>query len=165
MYLQSARWSVRGAIVASVMLGGCATIPPNAGAARESNVDAAAAAMQRYGRALRGAPADSVAAFFAPDGALVLPGMAPLTGPVEVRAFLGPLAKAVTVDSVVLTPTRAVTEGERVALWGKYRQVVSPRGAARQAFAGEYVALWQRTTSGRWEIERLVMVPGPAAAL
>lgn len=117
------------------------------------------AAMRDYAVRLRGSPADSVAAMYAADGELVLPGMGPLHGRASIRDFLAPLAAAVEVAQVDVATDSLTTRGATARQWGTYVQRAGERGKPPQTFRGHYDATWRREGDGRWRLVRLVMQP------
>lgn len=146
--------------VLSLALAACATraVPPE----RSADRAAVERAMQEYGAALRGASADSVAAWYTSDGELLEPGMAPLRGRKAIRDFLAPLASAVEVESIALSTDLVDVHGDAAEQWGTYRQVAGERGKAKQTYTGRYAARWRHEPDGPWRLERLMMQPGPA---
>ena len=119
------------------------------------------AAMQSYASALRSAPAATIAGYYAPDGELLLPGMAPLHGPAAIRAFLAPMIVGVEVESVGITTELLDVHGGTADQWGTYRQTAGERGKPKQHLRGRYAALWRHEKDGHWRLVRLMMQPLP----
>src|SRR5262249_58163596 len=112
-----------------------------------------AAATQHYATLLKGAPADSVAAMYAPTGALVLPGREPLRGRDAIKDFLAPLAGATSVPSVEMLIDSLSVNGAVATSAGTYRQIAGPKGAAPdqlREYRGRYHARWEREPDGAW---------------
>ena len=121
-----------------------------------------AAATRHYALLLQGAPADSVAAMYVPNGALVLPGREPLRGRVAIRDFLAPLAGATSVPTVEMVIDSLSANGSIAATAGTYRQIAGRRGGAPDQFReyrGRYHARWEREPDGAWRFVELVMMP------
>ena len=118
--------------------------------------------MQAYAADLQSAPAAKVAAHFAPDGALLLPGMAPLRGPATIRKFLDPMAASITVQSVTVATELLEVHGGTADQWGTYKQTAGETGKAMQHLQGRYGAFWRHERDGHWRLVRLMMQPTPA---
>jgi uncharacterized protein (TIGR02246 family) len=117
------------------------------------------AAMHRYDEALLG-PVEATVAMYAPNGELLLPGMAALHGPEAIRAFLAPLAAAVKVESVTTTVDAVEVHGNTAYAWGAYDQKVTPTGKATAEYKGRIITEWQRQPDGRWMVRRIMVQPG-----
>jgi ketosteroid isomerase-like protein len=121
--------------------------------------------MNDYARALRSLPADSVAARFAPDGQLLLPGMAAVAGRAAIRDFLAPMNASFDVDSTTMESERVEGVEHFASQWGTYRQVAGPKGGPHDLHVGRFSALWTYDAKeGRWLIARLMMQPTPPPA-
>ena len=135
------------------------------GAVRQQATSADAqltAATRHYAELLRGAPADSVAAMYAPAGALVLPGRDPLRGRDAIREFLAPLAGATSVPLVEMMIDSLSVNGSVATTAGTYRQLAGPKGATPdqlREYRGRYHASWERQPDGAWRFVELVMIP------
>lgn len=105
-------------------------------------------------------PAD-VAANYAEEGELMLPGLAPLHGRNAIRDFLQPMVESIEVESVEMSTTLLKTHGDTADQWGTYRQMAGEKGKAKQEYKGRYAALWQRDTDHQWRLLRLMMQPMP----
>ncbi|HEY4573010.1 MAG TPA: SgcJ/EcaC family oxidoreductase [Thermoanaerobaculia bacterium] len=119
-------------------------------------------AMRGYAATLKDGTPEQIAAFYAKDGELLLPGLADLKGPEAIRAFLAPMASAVEVESVAVTTDLVEVHGDSADLWGTYRQVAGEKGKPKQTYGGRYAALWHREADGKWRLSRLLMQPGSA---
>lgn len=117
------------------------------------------AAMKGYAEALWKGTPQSVAAFYADDGQLLLPGMEALRGPKAILDFLAPLAAAAEVESVEIQTETIDVRKDSADQWGMYRQVAGPRGKPRQTFQGRFAAIWHMGKDGRWRLFRLMMQP------
>lgn len=117
-------------------------------------------AMRGYAAALKDGTPEQIAAFYAKDGELLLPGLADLKGAEAIRAFLAPMASAVEVESVAVTTDFVEVHGDSADLWGTYRQVAGEKGKPKQTYGGRYAALWHREADGKWRFARLMMQPG-----
>lgn len=119
-----------------------------------------AAATRHYAEILKGASADSVAAAYALEGELDLPGMAPLKGRDAIRKFLAPLVAATAVESVEMDVDSEVLNNASAEQYGHYRQRAGPRGGAPQEFKGKFHAIWRSSPDGKtWLISKLTMTP------
>ena len=117
-------------------------------------------AMRGYAASLKDGTPEQIAAFYAKDGELLLPGLADLKGPEAIRAFLAPMASAVEVESVAVTTDLVEVHGDADDLWGTYKQVAGEKGKPKQTYGGRYAALWHREADGKWRLARLLMQPG-----
>lgn len=118
-------------------------------------------ALAHYMTLLKSAPPESTAALYTTDGQLLEPGMAPLTGPVAIRAFLEPIARTVTVSAASATPEATDVYGDSVGYqWGSYHQVAGPTGAPPATYDGRFVIQWRHTRAG-WRIVRFLVQPNP----
>ena len=115
-----------------------------------------------YAADLQSAPAAKVAAHFAPDGALLLPGIASLRGPATIRKFLDPMAASITVQSVTVATELLEVHGGTADQWGTYKQTAGETGKAMQHLQGRYGAFWRHERDGHWRLVRLMMQPTPA---
>ena len=120
-------------------------------------VDAAAAA---YAEALKSGTPKDVAAFFAEDGELQLPGMDAVRGPAAIDAFIAPMAAAGVVDACTMQSDLTTVSGDTAAQFGHYAQTGGERGKEHHTYTGRFAALW-RWEGGRWRIVRLLMQPKP----
>ncbi len=147
---------VAGAMIAAA----CASRGTSGSSGSDADARAAVeAAMTRYAQLLRDGPADSVAATYASDGELVLPGLPVLRGPAAIRAFLAPLSAAVVVQSVAVRTDSLTVHGSTAEQAGTYAQVAGERGKPAQRYDGHYVASWRLEPDGRWRFTRLAMHP------
>ena len=111
-----------------------------------------------YAHAIQYESPHVVASFYAPDGALVLPGMEPIVGPERVEAFLKPMAANVDVTSCEMQTTSLRVDGQTAHSEGTFSQVAGEKGEPGQHYHGTYVADW-RKDHGTWSFTRLVMHP------
>ena len=126
--------------------------------ARADDAAAITAAADHYAALLKdGSPAE-IAAAYARDGELILPGTAPIHGRAAIADFLAPLMKTATVLSVEMHVETAVPTGTGTETQGSFRQSASVGGAAPQEFKGRFSGLWAKR-HGRWLIVRLTMKP------
>jgi uncharacterized protein (TIGR02246 family) len=121
-------------------------------------------AMRGYAATLKEGNPEAVAGWYAKEGELLLPGLAPLRGPAAIRAFLVPLVGATEVESVAVTTDLVAVHGESADLWGTYHQVAGEKGKPKQGYDGRYAALWHHEADGKWRLVRLMMQPVPAEA-
>jgi len=121
------------------------------------SVDAAAA---RYAEALKSGTAKDVAAFFAEDGELQLPGLDAVRGPAAIDAFIAPMAAAGVVDACTMQSDLTTLAGNTATQFGHYAQTGGERGKEHRTYTGRFAALW-RWDDGRWRIVRLLMQPKP----
>ena len=120
-----------------------------------AGIDAAAA---KYAQTLKGGTPDDVAAFFAVDGELQLPGMNALHGPAAIRDFLAPMAATIVIDACTMVSDMTSVDGTHATQFGHYEQTAGERGKDHHTYTGRFAALWQ-WDGGRWHIVRLMMQP------
>jgi uncharacterized protein (TIGR02246 family) len=111
-----------------------------------------------YAHAVQHEPPHVIASFYAPDGALVLPGMEPIVGPGRVEAFLKPLAANADVASCEMHTTSLRVDGDTAHQQGTYSQVAGEKGKPGKLYHGTFVADW-RKDEGKWLFARLEMRP------
>jgi len=122
-------------------------------------------AMEDYAHAIQTLPADSVAARFTPDGELLLPGLATISGRAAIREFLAPMNAAFRVDSTSMASEVVDSFGTRATQWGTFYQVAGPRDGKSEPHTGRFAALWRYDSRQfRWLIARLMMQPLPSPA-
>ena len=141
-----------GALITLLALG-CATTPTPT--LTTASVDAAAA---KYAETLKSGTPDDVAAFFADDGELQLPGMNALHGPAAVHDLLAPMAATIVIDACTMESDMTSVDGTHATQFGHYSQTAGERGKEHQKYGGRFAALW-RWEDGRWRIVRLMMQP------
>ncbi len=111
-----------------------------------------------YAHAIQYESPHVVASFYAPDGALVLPGMQPIVGPDAVEAFLKPLAANAEVASCEMHTTSLRADGRTAHQEGTYSQIAGEKGKPGKVYHGTFVADW-RKDGGDWRFVRLEMHP------
>lgn len=136
-----------------IVLGGLLLIAGCASTAIERRTSA-------YAHAIQHQSPHVVASFYAPDGALVLPGMEPIVGPDRVEAFLKPLVVSSEVASCEMHTTSLRIEAGTAHQEGTYSQVAGEKGKPGQRYHGTFAADW-RKDSGQWRFTRLEMHPAP----
>lgn len=150
----SLRWTLRAAALVAAL-----TPLARIAGAQSRDLDAALA---RYMTLLKSAPPESTAAFYTTDGQLLEPGMAPLTGPQAIQAFLEPLARTITVHEATASAEATEVYGDSVGYqWGRYHQVAGPAGSPPATYDGRFIIEWRRTRAG-WRIARFLVQPDPA---
>ena len=148
-----------------VLLAACALASPAVrGEEPAAGRDLFEQAMHGYAASLTKGNPEEVSNWYAKEGELLLPGLAPLRGPEAIRAFLVPLVSATEVESVTVTIGLADVHGDSADLWGTYHQVAGEKGKPKQAYDGRYAALWRHEPGGNWRLIRLMMQPIPAEA-
>lgn len=120
-----------------------------------------ATAMERYLVAARSVNADSVAAFYAPDGILFEPGIQPIVSRDSIRAFMASFP-GVVVEVATATPDTIEVHGTTALYWGTFFERLSFPGQARSEQHGKFVIEWVKAASGEWLIQRYYRVPQPA---
>jgi ketosteroid isomerase-like protein len=93
---------------------GCASTSPMAAIEQRTHA---------YAQAVQHESPRVIAAFYAAEGALVLPGMEPIVGPGRVEAFLKPLVANTEVTSCEMTTTSLRVAGGTAHQEGTYSQV------------------------------------------
>jgi len=129
---------------------------------RSPGVDESArveAATQRYAALIGGAPVDSVLTAYTENGELEIPGVGALKGRKAIRAFLAPLAAAVSLSATEMQSDSIAVSGNVAQSSGRYRQVAGPKGGPAAEYRGAFHATWAREADGQWRISRLVMQP------
>ena len=134
-----------------LLTAGVTPVPPLTAA----SVDAAAA---HYAETLKSGPPEAIAAFYADDGELQLPGMDALRGPAAIRAFLEPMAAVGVVDACTMQSDLTTVAGNEASQFGHYTQTAGERGKDHKQYSGRYAALW-RWDGSKWHIVRLMMQP------
>ena len=115
------------------------------------------AAVERYVAASRTVNADSIAAFFAPNGVLFEPGIAPIQTADSIRRFMASFpgvvveSASVALDTIELHDTAAY-------VWGSYYERLHFAGQPRSEQRGRFVMQWTHT-SGAWLILRYYRIP------
>lgn len=113
------------------------------------------AELARYNAFVARQAGDSIAAMYAPDGELDVPGRPPLRGPAAIAAFLDGFTD-VRVDSSAMWADSLVPTDSGVAQWGHYYQRATVPGRAAPVTArGGFVALWRRDARGRWRLRSM----------
>ncbi len=102
--------------------------------------------------------ADAIAALYAPDGQLLMPGSEPVRGPAAIRAAGTDMIRAG--GKVQIGSDQNVGAGDVAYVSGPYRVT---NAAGQIAEQGHYVEVWRRT-AGVWLITLDLNVPGPAPA-
>lgn len=132
---------------------------PLLAAPKDDDRKAVADTMHSYAHALEVSPPHEIAAFYATDGELLLPGMAPVAGPAGVEAFLMPMASKIEVASATVEVEHVEVTADAAVAWGTYAQKAGERGKEKQTYTGRFGSEWHRGTDGRWRIFRLMMQP------
>jgi ketosteroid isomerase-like protein len=109
--------------------------------------------LSRYNTFVTHQLGDSIAAMFAPDGELVMPG-ATLRGPAQIARALA-LFTNVRVDSSVMRADSVIRSDSGTVQWGRFYQRASVGGGEPIEASGKFVALWVRDASGHWKVKRL----------
>lgn len=115
-------------------------------------------AAAKYAQAIVKGTAADVAAFFADEGELQLPGMDALHGPAAIRDFLAPMAANVVVDACTMTSDLTTVSGDNATQFGHYAQTAGEKGKEHKQYTGRFAALWHWDGT-RWKIVRLMMQP------
>jgi len=113
-----------------------------------------------YAHAVQYESPHAIASFYAPDGALVLPGMEPIVGPDRVEAFLEPLVANAEVASCEMHTTSLRAGRGMAHQEGTYSQVAGEKGKPGKLYRGTFIAEW-RKDRGEWRFARLEMHPAP----
>jgi uncharacterized protein (TIGR02246 family) len=142
---------------AAFVLAGCAATSRPAADSSRAEVEAA---MQQYTARLRDPSPDALVAMVAPDGEMLEPGMPSLRGRDAIRAFLAPLAAAVTVEAATSQTDAIDVRGDAAYVWGSYSETVVPHDGPRATYTGRFVAEWRRG-DGRWLLRRMLVQPSP----
>ncbi len=115
-------------------------------------------ATQRYAKLVEAMDEAGIAAMFAPEGDLEVPGRQPIRGPAEIRHYLEGfrnfhvLSEAMTTDAVSV-------QGSTAHSSGTYRQQVRlPEGNTVEVH-GKYALDWVMRSDGAWQITRMGTTP------
>ncbi|MBI3567750.1 MAG: VOC family protein [Gemmatimonadetes bacterium] len=157
----------RPTIAVLVLAAACASAP-RAPACDAACTDrrTAEATLDRFAHAITLVNADSLAAQYTDDGAMVQPGAMPVVGRRAIHDLLAPFdgKNVVTRETVRADSVRRLDGALRV--WGSWEQEGGPRGGATGTYRGHYVADLVRAGSGAdttWRFERFVTIVGDAA--
>ena len=117
--------------------------------------------MQQYAQTLKNGTPTQIAAWYAPDGQLLLPGTLPITGPKEVEAFLVPLVKQAKVTDATVKIDVGQGTARYSTLMGTYTETFVVGTDKPQTVTGRFASLWGADKTGTWKILRLMMQPAP----
>ena len=109
--------------------------------------------LSRYNTFVTHQAGDSIAAMFAPDGELVMPG-ATLRGPAQIARALA-LFTNVRVDSSAMHADSVIRTDSGMVQWGRFYQRATVTGQEPVEASGKFVALWVRDAAGHWKVRRL----------
>ena len=115
------------------------------------------AAVARYVAASRTVNPDSIAAFFAPDGVLFEPGIAPIQSAASIRDFMTSFP-GVLVESVSVALDTIELHDSTAYVWGNYFERLHFPGQPRSEQRGRFVMQWIEA-SGAWQILRYYRIP------
>jgi uncharacterized protein (TIGR02246 family) len=121
-------------------------------------------ALQHYTRTIIAGPPESTVVLFTPDGQMLQPGRAPLTGRQAILDFLNPLWAAYTVVEAWTESDTVEVFGATALQWARYRQSAGPKGGAPASYGGRLVIEWRRGPDGAWRIRRILAQPDPPRA-
>lgn len=114
-----------------------------------------------YAAAAAAVDPDKIARFFAPHGTLFEPGIAPISTPDSIRAFIASF-RGVVVDSAMLRADTVEVFGRTAIVWGTYFERLRFPGQPESAQHGRFVMEWRYSEDGNWYIARYYRVPLPA---
>ncbi len=116
------------------------------------------AAAEHYGALLvSGSPTD-VAAAYAPEGELMLPGQPPIHGRAALTAMLTTAMQGAHVLAVEMHVDSVAVSGTTATASGTYRQTAAVGTAAPAEYRGQFEGQWQREGQ-QWLIGRMTMKP------
>lgn len=113
--------------------------------------------VERYVAASRTVNPDSIAAFFAPDGELLEPGIPPIHTADSIRVFMGSFPGVVVESASVALDTVEMLDSSAY-VWGTYFERLHFPGQPRSEQQGRFVMHWVRV-SGAWRILRYYRIP------
>lgn len=117
-------------------------------------------AVQQYSKLLAAMDSAAIAAFFTPDGELVVTGQEPVRGPDAIRKHLERF-KDFQVQSHVMTTDTVEVHGVEGHVTGHFQQKVRiPSGEVVEA-RGTYAADWLHGADGKWRLRSLSTTPQP----
>jgi uncharacterized protein (TIGR02246 family) len=123
---------------------------PTAGAADEDDVRIIRAIDHEFMDAVAAKDAARVAALYAEDARILMPGRPAVTGRPEILGFYE-AGLAGLIESIVLDTTDVRVSGDLAYAIGVNRISLCPPGEASRVERGKYVAVYRRTSAG-WEI-------------
>ena len=97
---------------------------------------------------------DSIAAMFAPEGELVMPGGVTIRGPANIRRALA-LFTNVRVDSSAMHADSVLRTDSGTVQWGHFYQRATVAGQDPVEARGAFVVLWVHDADGQWKVRRL----------
>ena len=123
------------------------------------DADAIRAATQRYANLLAAMDNDGIAAMFAPDGVVEIPGGAHVRGPAEIRGFLERF-RNYHVLSETMTTDQVTIAGDTANSSGTYHQRVRVPAGNVVEVHGTYAIVWRRAPPlAAWQIEKISTAP------
>ena len=114
-------------------------------------------AVERYVAVSRTVNADSIAAFFAPNGVLFEPGIAPIQSADSIRRFMASFP-GVLVESASVVLDTIELHDSTAYVWGNYFERLSFPGQPRSEQRGRFVMQWLRF-SDAWHLLRYYRIP------
>jgi ketosteroid isomerase-like protein len=135
----------------------CRPNSPRSQAERGRDLDAA---LNHYGRLVQAMESDSIAALYTPDGQLGGVGLATVTGPDSIRAFLHQFDRYHVLRATMMLDSSRMA-GDTGIQHGRYAQRVQLPAGDTVEVSGKFTAEWLRGASGEWRIHRMATAPLP----
>jgi uncharacterized protein (TIGR02246 family) len=101
---------------------------------------------------------DRIAAFYAPNGILLEPGITPIEGRESIRAFIASFP-GVRVDVATATPDLIEIFDGTALLWGTFFEKLAFPGQPASEQHGKFVIEWAQQADGAWLIQRFYRIP------
>lgn len=147
------------AVVVVLLALGCAVpaaeAPPPDLAVVRSQIDSVWA---RYSAAAVAGNADGIADLYVDSAYVVETGLATIRGKTALRSVAKDILAGIRIHESTIRPELTELAGDRALQFGEYRDVIQPKGQARQVVFGRFGAVLQRDTSGSWRVSRLMAV-------
>jgi len=116
----------------------------------------ARAMMDQYAQATLKMDAQTIAAFYLPDGGAYDNGRLQAQGPDAIFNFLNSFTGVVQVDQYQTTITSAQVNGNHVTLTGTYQQSYTMLANKQTGSAsGQFTVEWVRQADGKWLIQKM----------
>ena len=110
----------------------------------------------KYATAVKAGDVGTLGPMHADSVYLVEPGAPTLRGRMAVESFMSEALKAVQYSEVNIRPDHTEWVGDRILQLGTYNDLATMQGQ-RQASFGRFAGLFQRDSTGNWQVLRAVI--------